>query len=599
VSLATSGEVKEACDPIRLEIIVGAMGASLVEMGALLERTAMSAMIREKKDYWVAFFDPDARMVAGTVLPLFGQIVKPIVEHYPVADMRPGDVYWFNDCYGTQGAVTHSPDQVFVAPVFHEGTLCGFVQSWAHFSDIGGSHPGSISPTATNLFQEGIIIPPVRLYREGVANEELVRVFERNCRFPAVTRGDMRSLIAALRLGEKRFLELVERFRLEVVLSAFRQIQDRTEQRARQLFREVFRPGSYHGQDLVDTDGHGNGPFAIRMRLDVTEQGAAIDATATDDQATGPINYIMHPVVPSLIFGIYLTAHDPFEMLNDGMMRLMDEVRLREGSLVQPIFPAPLGQRSMTWLRTQTALLALISEAAPERGIASSPAYTFYFLRGTDPASGKQFLITDGVAVGYGGRAFADGHDAVYFVAQQNYPAEFLNSNYPVRLHRYEVRTDSGGPGRFRGGCGVAREIEMLGDGYVVSTRVDATVNTPWGIHGGQSGRPGRVVLNPGRAGERLLDPLSDGVRMRKGDILRIETGGGGGYGHPFDRPAQEVRRDLLRGFVSPESALADYGVVVGPRERDYPVDEGATLERRARRPQARLFHRNQYLDRI
>ncbi|MGE0807486.1 MAG: hydantoinase B/oxoprolinase family protein [Burkholderiaceae bacterium] len=589
----------DTCDPVRLEIIVGAMRAMLDEMGALIERTAMSAMIREKKDYFVAIFDPQARMVAGTVLPLFGQIVRPLLDQYPLQAMRPGDIYLFNDCYGTGGAVSHSPDLVFIAPVFQDGAVCGFVQSWGHFGDIGGTQPGSISPTATSIFHEGILIPPVRLYREGVLNDELVRLIERNCRFPDTTRGDMRSLIAAVRLGERRLQELLERFGQSVVLGGFRQIQDRTERRARHLFGEVFKAGRYHGHDSVDTDGHGNGPFTIRMRMEVDEGSVSIDATGSDDQAVGPINFIMQPVVPSLFFGIYLSAQDPPEMLNDGMTRLIDEVKLRPGSLIQPRFPAPLGQRSLTWLRSQTALLALLNKAAPAKGMASFPAYTFYFLRGVDPTSHDEFLLTDGVAVGYGGRAFADGHDAVYFIAQENYPAEFLNANYPVRLLRYEVRCDSGGPGRYRGGCGVIREIEMLGDDFLVSTRIDATLNTPWGVHGGQSGRPGRAVLNPGRADERALPALSDGTRLRRGDVLRIETGGGGGFGHPFDRPADAVRRDVLKGFVSLASAQDDYGVVLGDENRNLEIDLAGTERRRAHRPATKLFHRNAYLDEL
>ncbi len=590
---------KEVCDPVDLEIIVGGLRAALNEMGALLERTAMSAMIREKKDYWVSFFDPEARMVAGTVLPLFGQIVKPILDHYPISQMRSGDVYWFNDCYATQGAVTHSPDQVFVSPVFVAGELCGFVQSWAHLSDIGGSRPGSISPDAKSIFEEGIIVPPVRLYREGVVNAELLRLFERNCRFPSMNRGDMRSLIAALRLGERRFVELVERFGRKVVLSAFQQVQDRTEKRARQLFREMFPVGTYHGEDLVDTDGHGNGPFHVRIRMEVRADRVTVDTSATDDQAEGPINYIMHPVVPSLIFGIFLTAHDPFEALNDGLMRLTDEVVLRPGSLLQPKFPAPVGQRSMTWLRAQSALMALIAAAAPGRGIASNPAYTFYFVRGLDPGTHKEFLLIDGVAVGYGARSFADGHDAVYFVAQENYPAEFVNSNYPVFLRSYGIRPDSGGPGRYRGGCGVVREVEILADEVTITTRIDATVNTPWGVYGGKSGRPGRALVNAGKPDERVLPPLSEGTILKKGDRLRVETGGGGGAGHPYDRPAEEVRLDVLRGFVSKQCAFEDYGVVLAASGNGLLVDVEATAKHRAARPETKLFHRNGYIDRI
>src|SRR6185295_18739881 len=210
-----------ACDPVTLGIIKGALRSAQIEMETLLARTAMSPFIREKKDYFIALFDPDARLVVGTSAPVFGAMIEPILEHYPAADMRPGDLYWYNDCYGSKGAVSHSNDQVFVAPVFAEGKLSAYAQSWAHFNDIGGLRPGSISPDATEIFQEGIIVPPIRLARDGVLNEEAMRIFVRNSRFPKMVTGDVRAAVAAVRLGERRLVELFERFGRARTLAAF------------------------------------------------------------------------------------------------------------------------------------------------------------------------------------------------------------------------------------------------------------------------------------------------------------------------------------------------------------------------------------------
>jgi N-methylhydantoinase B len=569
------------CDPVQLEIINGGMRAALEEMGVLLERTSMSASIREKKDYFVALYDPKGCMVAGTVVPLFGKVLEPILEHYPLDSMRRGDIYWYSDCYASQGAVTHSPDQIFIAPVFAKEGLCGFVQSWAHLTDIGGMHPGSISSEATSIYQEGMIVPPLRLYREGVPNSEVLRFFERNTRYPATTRGDMRSLAAALRLGERRFVELVERFSRGVVLDAFRQFQDRTAARVRSLFLEAIRPGRYSFEDFVESDGH-SGPFGVRLDMEVGPNAIMVDTTRTDDQAVGPINYIMHPVVPSLVLGIYLTSRDGhLELLNDGMMRLVDEVRIRPGSLLQPNFPAPVGMRSLTWLRLQSAFMGLINIATQGRGIASSPAYTVYMLRGE--LTGAPFLFVDGVAVGYGARAFSDGMDAVYFVAQENYPIEFINSSYPLRMRRYAIHADSGGPGRWRGGCGVTRELEVLTE-MTLSLRIDSTKQTPWGVAGGMNGRRGRATVNPGRADQKFLPALSDGTVLKRGDILRIETGGGGGHGHPFSRPPSAVRDDVRRGYVSVRAAREDYGVILGTADEGYPLIEAEIEALRAGR---------------
>lgn len=597
--MQAGGFVPQDVDAVTLEIIAGAVRAAQDEMGALLERTAMSPMIREKKDYWTALYDAKGRMVAGTLLPLFGRVLEPIIEYYPLETMRSGDIYWYNDCYGSRGAITHSPDQLLLSPVFVDGRLCGFVQSWAHLTDIGGATPGSLSPQATSHFEEGIIVPPVRLFREGVANEEILRIFERNTRFPVMVRGDMRALVAALRLGERRLAELVGRFGPSAVASAFEQIQDRSEKRARKLLKETFKPGIYQFEDYVDNDGAGGGPYAINVRLEITDDKVIVDTTRSADQAAGPINYIMNPVVPSLILGIYLTSRDPLEPLNDGLMRLVDEVRTREGSLLQPTFPAPVGLRSLTWLRLQSTFMGLFNIASQGNALASGPAYSLSLFRGLDPASQEPFLITDGCAVGNAARPFADGIDAVYFVAQKNYPAEFINASYPVRLLRYGINPDTGGPGRWRGGCGVVREIEILADEVVMSIRLDSTRKTPWGVAGGMSGRAGSATVNPGRADERHLDPLADQIRLRKHDIVRLETGGGGGHGHPYDRPQESVRLDVLRGFVSVEAARADYGVALGDEVDGYAIDAAATAALRAARPESKLFHREIYLDQV
>jgi N-methylhydantoinase B len=216
-----------------------------------------------------------------------------------------------------------------------------------------------------------------------------------------------------------------------------------------------------------------------------------------------------------------------------------------------------------------------------------------WYLRGRGE-DGELFLMSDGIGVGYGARPFADGNDAVYLVAQENYPAEFLETIYPVRLRRYAINPDSGGPGRWRGGCGIIREFEFLAPEAVISVRIDGIDFPPWGVGGGKEGGAGKCVINPGRSDEREVAPISDGTVIRCGDIVRIETGGGGGYGHPFDREPERVLADVRGGFVSAASAEQDYGVVLTP---DLTIDEPATRRRRENRPPAGLFHRGMYRD--
>ena len=585
------GPESTVCDPVTIEIIRGAIAAGQAEMDALLERTAVSAFIREKKDFYTALFDADGVMAVGSNVPIFGDVTAPVFERFPPDAMQPGDLYWYNDCYASRGAVSHSNDQVFLAPVFHAGRRAAFVMGWAHFSDIGGLRPGSISPDAVDIFQEGIIIPPTRLVAGGETNHAALEIFHRNSRFPEQSRGDTAALMAAVALGVRRMEELLERFGFAVTADALSQLLARTERVVRARLAATFPRGTYRFTDAVDSDGHGNGPFRIRLALTRTEDDRFIlDARDTDDQAPGPINFLMNRDVPGMALGLYFLGGDPAQVANAGGPRSLDEVRLREGSLLAPRFPAPLGLRGVTMMRFLAALNGLVNVAGGGAPAAHS-AYVIILLRGR--ADGIPFLMSDGVGVGYGARPAADGIDAVYFVAQENYPVEFLELGYPARIRRYSLNPDSGGPGRFRGGCGVVREYEILAEEAMLAVRIDSVTNPPWGVAGGMAGGSGRAVVNPGTEGERVLAPLSDGNMLRCGDILRLETGGGGGHGHPFDRPAEQVQRDVLGGFVSRAAAARDYGVVIGADG----IDAVATQMRRADRPAAGAFHRHGYVD--
>jgi N-methylhydantoinase B len=587
-----AGERATLSDPVTLQIVRGALRAAQSEMEALIERTAMSPFIREKKDFYAALFDAHGQLVVGSNLPVFGDIIAPILEHYPRETMKPGDIYWFNDCYASRGAVSHSPDQVFVAPVFADGELSAFAQSWAHFNDIGGMRPGSLSPDCTEIYQEGIIVPPVRVAREGVMVDELLRLFFRNSRFPEMVRGDTRASIAAIRLGERRLVELFERFGRAKVADTFAALLDETERELRAKLRALLPLGEHRFTDRVDSDGHGTGPIRLRYRLNVTPERITLDTSESDDQVKGPVNFLMSPPVPAMVFGSYLLG-EGFSLLNAGVERVIDEVILREGSVLQPRFPAPLGMRGVTMMRNMAACLGLLNVAAGGKAMAAHSAYVIWYLRGRKD-DGELFLLSDGLAVGYGARPTSDGNDAVYLVAQENFPSEFLDSVFPVRVRSYAINPDTGGPGRWRGGCGLIREVEVLAPEAMVSMRIDTVENPPWGVAGGHAAGSGRCVVNPGRADERVLKPLSDGNIVFRGDVVRVETGGGGGWGHPFDREPERVLADVQTGFVSRAKAEEDYGVVL---TRDIEIDAAATRERRSARPAAKLFHRHGYQD--
>src|SRR3984893_6718664 len=344
------------CDPVTLEIVRGAIRAAQAEMEALIERTAISAFIREKKDFYTALFDADGVMAVGSNLPVFGDICGPVFRDLPPDTMRKGDLYWYNDCYGSRGAISHSNDQVLLAPVFHDVRRSGFVMGWAHFSDIGGLRAGSISPDTTDIFQEGIIVPPTKLIDRGQTNEAALAIFHRNSRFPEQSLGDMRALMASNALGVKRVKEILERFGARIVADALRQLLTRTRLIVRAKLAETFDYGTYRFTDAIDSDGHGNGPFRIRFAL-TRERGAngedrfILDATETDDQSPGPVNFLMNPDVPGMALSLYYLGGDPTQVCNAGGPQSLDEVRLREGSLLWPRFPAPLGMRGLTMMR--------------------------------------------------------------------------------------------------------------------------------------------------------------------------------------------------------------------------------------------------------
>ncbi len=523
-------------DPVTVEIVRGAIAAAQAEMEALIERTAISAFIREKKDFYTALFDAEGVMAVGSNVPIFGDMTGPVIRKFPLETMRPGDVYWYNDCYESRGAISHSNDQVLIAPVFHQGRLAAMVMSWAHFADIGGLRPGSISPDATDIFHEGIMIPPTKLIDQGVTNEAALAIFNRNSRYPAQSIGDMKALMASVDLGVRRLGECLDRFGYDTFQQSLAELLERTTTLVRTKLAETFPYGTHRFTDAIDSDGHGHGPF--RMRFALTREKAAdggdryiFDATETDDQAYGPVNFIMNPGVPGMALGLYYLGGDPANVCNAGGPKALDEVRLREGSLLHPRYPAPLGMRGLTMMRVLAALNGLVNVAGGTAPAAHS-AYVITMMRGTyrDANDGlKPFLLADGIGVGYGARQTADGIDAVYFVAQENYPVEFLELGYPVRLLAYGVVPDSGGAGRYRGGCGILREYEILAEEATFGIRIDSVKNPPWGFDGGMCGGVGRAWVNRGMPDERELPPLSDGHKLKRGDILRIETGGGGG----------------------------------------------------------------------
>jgi len=585
-------------DTVTLELIKGAIQSARIEMEALIERSAMSPFIREKKDYFTAFFDRDGRLVVSTALPLAaGNLIDCIFERYPRDDMRPGDLYLYNDSYGSRGAVSHNNDMVFVAPVFSEARVIAFAEAWGHLWDIGGMVPGSISPAATDVFQEGIVVPPSRVLRDGVWNEELIRTFVRNTRFPDMVRGDLSAIMAAVRLGGRRMEEIAERFGTDAVEAAFAGMLDQSERALRKAFAERVPDGRYSFRDYIDSDSVSEKSYAVAVTVEKRGETVTLDYSASDNQAQGAINFIMDSSVPKTMCGLYFTGQETGVALNGGFHRAVGEVTTRPGSIVSPREPAPLGMRSHCLTRVNSSLFGAFAKATGGNVPAASSVYVLYYLRSWNKERTELDLCIEGLAVGFGARPHADGIDAVYYVAQKNYPIEFAEMEFGVRVEGYAMHTDSGGPGLHRGGCGIVRDLRVVGDEAVIGLRMDNIRWPAWGVKGGMGGGAGRILVNPGTPDERELRPMSEGNKLKKGDLVRIMTPGGGGWGSPLERAAEQVRDDVLDGFISAESAARDYGVVLTANLID--VDAAATDARRkelARMPRG-LFHRHAYFD--
>ncbi|MQG83638.1 MAG: hydantoinase B/oxoprolinase family protein [SAR202 cluster bacterium] len=587
-------------DPITLEIVRGAVSSIILQMEGLVERTAMSPVIKEKMDYFVGIYDLKGRIVDAFLSTSGPKIVDPVIRVYPIEDMEPGDLYWYNDPHLSKGAIQHTGDMCFLSPVFHEEKPVGFAVSFGHFWDIGGSVAGSLSPKSSEIFHEGILVPPIRIMRKGELNREAYAVILNNSRFPEMLEGDTRALMAACRLAEDRLQELMDRYGQSQVLEAFDQIIERSIAEYRKFAREVIPEGEHHFFDYVDADPVDGEPRRVDVKFIHDGDRLVADLTGSGPQATGPVNFITSPGAFNLIMARHLSYMNPELPLNEGAVDFLDEVRTKPGTITYPIFPAPVGLRSHTVIRLMGCLGGIIAQSNGGRAPASSPVYVIYNLRTIDDG-GKYLYFSEGIGSGQGARPHADGLNGIYFRDQRNYPVEFEEGEFPLRIERYAIRPDSAGPGYFRGGCGIIREVRIMVD-CTLSTRMDNVRFPCFGIDGGMSGWPGRFTLNPGAPDEDDIPPASEGISVKSGDILRIETGGGGGWGDPFTRNPKDVQRDVLEGYVTQSAALSEYGVALSDngREIDQSDTEVARNQSRPPRPDVdRGPHGQEWLNRL
>jgi N-methylhydantoinase B len=588
-------------DPIVLEIVEGTLASVEREVEESIGRTARSPMIRDAHDFRAGIHDRNLRKLTGRS---YSALVHPVVRDFPLEVMREGDVFFHNDVYLSEGGIGHLPDLCVTVPVFHDGDVVCFVQAFGHHDDIGGSVPGSMPSHATSVFEEGLMVPPIRLWDQGVPNGAALRIMTRNSRMPDSLAGDLDAECAACLMGARRLSELFERYGRATVEACFDAILDRTTETFRREILSKIPDGTYVWEDYAEHDGVDPPRLHTqRITLTKTEQRLVIDFTGTSPQAKGPINHAgdyadgnflkkwLAPILRNL-------ADTPERMaeldVNEGVVPLIEMRFPDKGTLLTPAFPAPTNARTFVILRLLGVLAGAIAKAVEGRMPADQETIRYTGLygyargqrsagTGADRRDGEFYLMREVLGGGSGGRWYADGSDTIHVVPDsRNLPVEFTEARFPLRVERLALATDSGGPGEFRGGLGYDKWIAPLYPASYMSV-ADRSILSCWGVRGGRAGAPFRVTIDPGGPNEREMEGLVDKEPVRPGEIVRIRTTGGGGWGDPLDRDPDRVALDVLQGKVSPQSAERDYGVVLRLGDDEAKVDAAATAALRDR----------------
>ena len=572
-------------DPVIVEIVEGTLASAEAEVEAAIERTARSPMIREARDFRAGIHDRLCRKLTGRS---YSALVQPIVRDFPIETIQPGDVFFHNDVYQSEGGIGHLPDLCVTVPVHSDGQVVAFVQAFGHHDDIGGAVPGSMPSHGTSYFQEGLIVPPVRLYERGRPNIDLMRVMVRNSRLPDSLRGDLDAEVAACRLGADRIADLFARYGRATIEGCFEAILTRTTEVFRQELLSKIPPGTYVWEDYAEHDGVDPPRLHTqRITLTRTADGLILDFAGTSPQAKGPINHAgnyadgvflkkwLAPILRNL-------ADSPERMaeldVNEGVVPLI-ELRFPEpGTLLTPIFPAPVNARTFVILRLLGILAGVLAKATGGNMPADQETIRYTGFYGSD-VDGQPYLMREVLGGGSGGRPWADGSDTIHVVPDsKNLPVEFTETRFPLRVESLGLAPDSGGPGKRRGGLGYRKEIRVLRDAAFLSV-ADRSILSCWGLAGGLAGKPFRVTVDPDSGAERVLAGLVDDEPLAAGTLVRIDTTGGGGWGDPLDRETALVAVDVLQGKVSRHAAHSAYGVVC---TGDGEVDEEATERLRA-----------------
>jgi N-methylhydantoinase B len=594
-------------DPILVEIVQGTLASVEMEVETAIARTSRSPMIRDAHDFRAGIHDRQLRKLTGRS---YSALVHPVARDFPLSEMAEGDVFFHNDVYESEGGIGHLPDLCVTVPVFSGGAVVAFVQAFGHHDDIGGAVPGSMPSHATSVFQEGLSVPPIKLWDRGVPNRAALRIMTRSSRMPDSLAADLDAECSACLMGARRLSELFERYGRDSIEAAFDAILDRTTETYRREILAKIPDGSYVWEDYAEHDGVDE-PRLHAQRITLTktsEDGGRIliDFTGTGPQAKGPINHCgdyvggnflkkwLAPVLRNL-------ADTPERMaeldVNEGVVPLIEMRFPDKGTLLTPMYPAPTNARTFVILRLLGVLAGVVAKAVDGRMPADQETIRYTGVYGKD-RDGNDYLMREVLGGGSGGRYYADGEDTIHVVPDsRNLPTEFTESRFPFVVERLGLAVDSGGAGRYRGGLGYEKHIRMLEDAHFMSI-ADRSILACWGVKGGRAGMPFSVTIDVGGRDEREVDALADAEPVKAGQLIRIRTTGGGGWGDPLERPYDEVERDLRWGKVSFEGAQAAYGVIASGTRDEPVVDVAASDELREQLRAERAAQDQPFFDR-
>ncbi len=574
-------------DTVTIDIIESALRNARFEMDTVLFRTAMSPGIREQHDEFPMIANSEGKMVVGQ----FGSFIHGFMQGIDDT-IEAGDIFFTSDPYSVNGAISHANDWLLLMPVFKDGRLIAWSAMFGHMTDVGGKVPGSLPTDARQIYEEGIVVPPLKIYRKGELQADVLRVILHQCRLPHWNRSDFNAIVAALRTAAARCSEIASRFGDDVMYSAMQEMLDRNKRAMRELIRRNVPEKKQSFEDYICDDGLGMGPYRIVCSMWREGDKCVFDFAGTDPQSIASINFLLNEEMFKMFAGIYMImVFDPQILFNDGFYDLM-EVRIPSGTLLKPLKPAALSCRTHALGRIFDILAGLLGQGNPAflcgAGFSDSPHLMY---SGYDK-NGKWYQLFQITFGGVPGKPFGDGPDGhSLWPSFTNVPNEFLESYFPLRIETYETIADSGGAGKFRGGNGLRISYRFLEPGEI-SIHDDRWLTYPWGVNGGEPGARSKKTLLRADGTQALLPSKVDRVKVEAGDLLIADTWGGGGCGDPLEREVERVRFDVEAGLVTIEGARR-YGVVM---KDECTVDEAATTALRqkmaAARPTKKLFDR-------